>query len=93
MRKVRLSKTKSNKFNESGQLFAFYLLSSFWALSVFREVNNQYFHIKSKQYLIYFMPKTSKDTNFRSLSYLWTGYPHVGLTFLTKFFFIIQVNF
>jgi len=70
MRKVRLSKTKSNKFNESGQLFAFYLLSSLWALSVFRE-----------------------DTSFRSLSYLWTGYPHVGLTFLTKFFFIIQMSY
>lgn len=39
MKKVRLSKTKSTKFNESGQLVAFYALSVAWAANVFREVS------------------------------------------------------
>ncbi len=39
MKKVRLSKTKANKFNESGQLVAFYALSVAWAINIFKEVN------------------------------------------------------
>jgi hypothetical protein len=39
MKKVRLSKTKANKFNESGQLVAFYALAVAWAASVFRDVS------------------------------------------------------
>lgn len=70
MRKVKLSKTKANKFNESGQLISFYLLSSAWAAVIFKEEG--YFH---------------------SLSFFWDGYPHIGLTFLTKFFFIIQMSY
>jgi len=70
MRKVRLSKTKANKFNESGQLLAFYTLSVAWALYVFRE-----------------------EGYFQTLSFFWTDYPHVGITFLTKFFFIIQMSY
>lgn len=38
MRKVRLSKTKANKFNESGQLLSFYVLSALWAISIFKDV-------------------------------------------------------
>ena len=38
MRKVRLSKTKANKFNESGQLLSFYAVSVCWALSIFKDV-------------------------------------------------------
>jgi len=70
MRKVKLSKTKANKFNESGQLISFYLLSSIWAAVIFKE-----------------------EGYFQSLSFFWTGYPHIGLTFLTKFFFIIQMSY
>jgi translocating chain-associated membrane protein 1 len=40
-RKVRLSKTKASKFNESGQLFAFYLTSAAWAAYIFNNVKNQ----------------------------------------------------
>jgi translocating chain-associated membrane protein 1 len=39
--KARLSKTKEKKFNESGQLLGFYAVSALWALSIFRDVNNQ----------------------------------------------------
>jgi len=37
MRKVRLSKTKATKFNESGQLLSFYAVSVCWALSIFKD--------------------------------------------------------
>jgi translocating chain-associated membrane protein 1 len=70
MRKVRLSKTKANKFNESGQMLAFYLISIVWAIFLFREENY-----------------------FQSLSFFWTDYPHNGITFLTKFFFIVQMSY
>jgi hypothetical protein len=39
MKKVRLSKTKAGKFNESGQLVAFYAVSVLWAASVFKDVS------------------------------------------------------
>lgn len=70
MRKVKLSKTKASKFNESGQLLSFYILSAAWAISIF----------KDEGYL-------------QSISFFWTGYPHVGLTFMTKFYFIIQMSY
>jgi translocating chain-associated membrane protein 1 len=70
MKKVRLSKTKANKFNESGQLVAFYALSVAWAINIFKE-----------------------EGYFQSVNFFWTGYPHVSLTFLTKFFFIIQMSY
>ncbi|CAF0722923.1 unnamed protein product [Brachionus calyciflorus] len=70
MRKVRLSKTKANKFNESGQLLSFYALSCAWAVSIFKD-----------------------EGYFQSLNFFWTGYPHVGLTFMAKFYFIIQMSY
>lgn len=70
MKKVRLSKTKASKFNESGQLVAFYTFSVIWAANVFKEENF-----------------------FQSVNFLWTGYPHASLTFMTKFFFIIQMSY
>lgn len=70
MRKIRLSKTKAGKFNESGQLLSFYLSSIFASFYIFRD-----------------------DGYFQSLSFFWTGYPHVGLTFLTKMFFIMQISY
>jgi translocating chain-associated membrane protein 1 len=39
IRRVKLSKTKSNKFNESGQMLAFYLVSIVWGLNIFKNVN------------------------------------------------------
>jgi len=70
MKKVRLSKTKASKFNESGQLVAFYTLAVVWAANVFKD-----------------------EGYFQSLNFFWTGYPHVSLTFMTKFFFIIQMSY
>lgn len=68
MRKIRLSKTKANKFNESGQLLAFYAVSIIAAVLIFREENY-----------------------FQTLNFFWNGYPHNGLTFFTKIFFVLQV--
>lgn len=50
MRKVKLSKTKANKFNESGQLISFYLLSSIWAAVIFKEVDNKQIKKSSLNY-------------------------------------------
>lgn len=69
-RKVRLSKTKLNKFNESGQLLAFYVFSAVWALIIFRD-----------------------EGYFQTFDFFWVGYPHVGLTSWTKFFFIVQMSY
>merc|ERR1712158_53645 len=68
-RKLHLSKVKHSKFNESGQLLSFYLVSVIWAGDIlFRE---NLFHVRS----------------------LWDGYPHVHMTFMFKFFFIIQLSY
>ena len=45
MRKIRLSKTKANKFNESGQLLAFYSVSIACAAVIFRDVIILYFFL------------------------------------------------
>jgi translocating chain-associated membrane protein 1 len=42
MRKIRLSKTKANKFNESGQLLSFYVASIIASIYIFRD--DGYFH-------------------------------------------------
>jgi len=70
MRKIRLSKTKANKFNESGQLLAFYLVSMIASVFIFRD-----------------------ESYFQSLNFFWNGYPHVGLTFFTKLFFVLQIAY
>merc|ERR1712179_270165 len=68
-KKLHLSKVKYNKFNESGQLLAFYLMSLIWAGDImFRE-------------------------NLFNVSALWEGYPHNNMTFLFKFYFIIQISY
>ena len=68
-RKLHLSKVKHSKFNESGQLLSFYLVSVIWAGDIlFRE---NLFHVRS----------------------LWDGYPHVHMTFMFKFFFIVQISY
>jgi len=70
MRKIRLSKTKANKFNESGQLLAFYLVSIVCAVVIFRD-----------------------ESYFQSFNFFWNGYPHAGLTFFTKLFFVLQIAY
>merc|ERR1719251_339559 len=68
-KKLHLSKVKYGKFDESGQLLGFYLVSLFWAGDIiYRE-------------------------NMVNLSSLWEGYPHNNMTFLFKFFFIIQISY
>merc|ERR1712193_84732 len=67
--KLHLSKVKFNKFNESGQLLAFYLVSLFWGGDlILRE-------------------------NLLNVASIWEGYPHNNMTFLFKFFFIIQISY
>merc|ERR1712179_359626 len=68
-RRLHLSKVKHAKFDESGQLLGFYLVSLFWAGDIiYRE-------------------------NMVNVSALWDGYPHNNMTFLFKFFFIIQISY
>lgn len=68
-RKLHLSKIKNAKFNESGQLLSFYLVSIVWAVDIiWRE-------------------------NLFSIRLLWEGYPHVYMTFMFKFFFIVQIAY
>jgi len=68
-KKLHLSKIKHAKFNESGQLLAFYLVSLVWGGDlIMRE-------------------------NLFNISALWDGYPHNNMTFLFKFYFIIQISY
>lgn len=65
-RKLHLSKIKHFKFNESGQLFCFYVISIIWAADII---------MKEKLF---------------DVRLLWQDYPHVNMSFMLKFFFIIQ---
>merc|ERR1719290_275136 len=68
-KKLHLSKVKYGKFNESGQLLAFYIVSLVWGGDLLlRE-------------------------NILNVASLWEGYPHNNMTFLFKFFFIIQISY
>lgn len=68
-RKLHLSKVKHTKFNESGQLLSFYLVSLVWAGDiVIRE-------------------------NLLSIRSLWESYPHTNMTFMFKFFYIVQIAY
>ncbi|KAI5750428.1 hypothetical protein M8J76_015524 [Diaphorina citri] len=70
IKKLHLSKAKNNKFNESGQLLAFYLFSIIWGGDIiFWE--NFIFNISS----------------------LWEGYPHIEMSSMLKFYFIIQMAY
>jgi len=68
-KKLHLSKIKHAKFNESGQLLAFYLVSLVWGGDIILK------------------------ENLFNISSLWEGYPHANMTFLFKFFFIIQISY
>lgn len=88
--KSRLSKTKERKFNESGQLFAFYLGSVAWIFFIFKEAILTASSSTSTNDLD---SATTFGLTGLSFSDLWTAYPHVALTFLTKFFFILQLAY
>ena len=68
-RRLHLSKVKHAKFDESGQLFIFYVISLFFAGDIlYRE-------------------------NMLNLPSLWEGYPHNNMSFMFKFFFIVQIAY
>lgn len=80
MRKVKLSKTKANKFNESGQLIAFYLLSSVWAAVIFKEVrlsHNIFLPPKSYLYLPTILGRLF-STTVLLLEWLPAHWPHLS---------------
>ncbi|XP_062606657.1 translocating chain-associated membrane protein 1-like [Saccostrea cucullata] len=68
-RKMHLSKVKHSKFNESGQLLAFYGASAVWGADII---------IKE---------------GFVNINQLWENYPHSELSFIVKFFFIMQISY
>lgn len=69
-RKLHLSKTKHSKFNESGQLLLFYVLSVVWAVEIIR-----------------------RENLLSSVSRLWADYPHLEMSYLFKFYYIIQIAY
>ena len=66
-RKLHLSKIKHAKFNESGQLLCFYIVSLMWAGQIL-------------------------SNNF-SIRQIWEDYPHTNMTFMFKFFYIVQIAY
>ena len=66
-RKLHLSKIKHAKFNESGQLLSFYIVSLMWAGQIL-------------------------SNNF-SIKQIWEDYPHTNMTFMFKFFYIVQISY
>lgn len=68
-RKFHMSKVKHAKFNESGQLLSFYIVSLLWAGDIIMR------------------------ENLFSIRQLWEGYPHSQMTFMFKFFFIVQLAY
>jgi translocating chain-associated membrane protein 1 len=69
-RKLHLSKIKHSKFNESGQLLMFYVISCVWGVEIIR-----------------------REGFLSSVSKLWQDYPHTEMSYLFKFFFIIQISY
>ncbi|KAJ8885513.1 hypothetical protein PR048_011711 [Dryococelus australis] len=69
-RKLHLSKVKHSKFNESGQLVTFYLMSVLWGGDI----------IWRENFLL-------------NIPSLWEGYPHSQMTFMFKFYYIIQMSY
>ena len=85
-KKLHLSKIKHAKFNESGQLLAFYITSIVWAgdivlrFEIYLFLLTIYKHLQTRE-------------NLLSVASLWEGYPHASMSFLFKFFFIIQLSY
>lgn len=57
-RKLHLSKTKTSKFNESGQLLTFYVISAGWGIEILRREN-----------FLYTFPSTWKEYPHSELTY------------------------
>ncbi|XP_067046193.1 translocating chain-associated membrane protein 1-like [Acropora muricata] len=69
-RKLKLSKTKNTKFNDSGILLPFYFFFAAWGTDIIVKEG--------------FIPHITK---------LWEGYPHNEMSFILKFYFILQISF
>ncbi|XP_017006623.2 translocating chain-associated membrane protein 1 [Drosophila takahashii] len=69
-KKLHLSKFKLARFNESGQLVAFYLLSFVWGAHVLL-----------------------KEGYLGQVAQLWEGFPEHPMSFLHKFYFIVQLAY
>ncbi|XP_030378405.1 translocating chain-associated membrane protein 1-like 1 [Scaptodrosophila lebanonensis] len=69
-KKLHLSKFKLTRFNESGQLVAFYLFSFLWGAHV-----------------------ALREGYLGQVALLWEGFPDHPMTFLHKFYFIIQLAY
>ena len=69
-RRLHLSKIKHSKFNESGQLLSFYLVSILWATEIIR-----------------------REGYLWSISKLWIDYPYHHMSYIFKFYFIIQISY
>ncbi|EDW82767.1 uncharacterized protein Dwil_GK24971 [Drosophila willistoni] len=69
-KKLHLSKFKLSRFNESGQLVTFYLISFLWGSHV-----------------------ALKEGYLGQVSLLWEGFPNHAMSFLHKFYFIIQLSY
>jgi translocating chain-associated membrane protein 1 len=68
-KKLHLSKIKHAKFDESGQLLSFYLVSIVWGVDIMMR------------------------ENLYNISNLWDGYPHQAMSFMFKFFFLVQISY
>lgn len=68
-KKLHLSKIKHAKFDESGQLLSFYLVSIVWGIDIMMR------------------------ENLYNIANLWDGYPHAAMTFMFKFFFLVQISY
>jgi len=68
-KKLHLSKIKHAKFDESGQLLSFYLVSIVWGVDIMMR------------------------ENLYNISNLWDGYPHAAMSFMFKFFFLVQISY
>lgn len=99
-RKLHLSKVKHSKFNESGQLLVFYLMSVLWsgdvifryALGVDIQVLSQW-NLKFWVHLIIMLLFSFRENYVLNISSLWEGYPHNEMVFMFKFFFIVQLSY
>ncbi|KAH8273494.1 hypothetical protein KR018_008223 [Drosophila ironensis] len=69
-KKLHLSKFKLARFNESGQLVTFYLLSFLWGGHVLL-----------------------KEGYLGQVAQLWEGFPDHPMSFLHKFYFIVQLSY
>lgn len=91
-RKLHLSKTKHSKFNESGQLAAFYLFSFIWGCSILTAVRTCGPRVRGHRSLRQSVPARVIVVVLRRVSlflqqedfatnptFLWEGYPHTHM--------------